>query len=711
MAGKKATVNTYIEADTKHFVSHMKVAEKAVNNTRKAQARMDKQNSFLVKSFSRAASAASVLHGPLNGVSGRLTAMATAMRTTGLAGIGIGAGLTALSVAVVASTRSLAEFEVQMKRVIAVQEATGYASGFTGEQIHQMSQSIAMDTLASVDGVMAAAAALGTFDTIAGETFERTLRLGQDVAEVMGTDMQGATIQLAKALADPVRGLTALTRSGVTFTEETKEQIKAAMEFGDILKAQALILAQVEEQLGGVAKAVADNTLKGGWDSFTQNIQTFIRTNSGAIALIEGLKNAMEKINGFLTGGALGAAAGGGGDLHIYWQQRKDALDEYAEAQGKILFMERDRAGYLENIAKAEKRYQDELRRVKELDAKAEKARIAGEAAQAQAALDAKEAAEKKYRERHRRATEAMNRRLASATASAARTELDPNDIQGTTQKAVAAEEAKMEAKLATQRAAYAKLRDDEKLHTGQLEEWNRTHQATQQAIIEESMLKIQDIKEKGAMMQAEKDGEEVKRKEEAQIRSLTLFAEQMKGYAAMGAAASDTLGQIAGLFEEGSKQQKAFAIASQSAALIQATANVGVAMANALASSKTWYEMPVAIAQAVALGAQAISMVQGARAMGGPVSAGGSYWVGENGPEIVHMNRPGHVTKASEAGRGVTVSLIEDASRAGTQSVDEAGIVQVAVANIRGELQRDIASGRGIFKQAEQQYGLNRTR
>jgi hypothetical protein len=221
-AGSKAVVRTYIEADTKHFVSHMKLAEKAANNTRKSQARLDRQNSTLVKGFSQAASAASVLHGPLNGVSGRLTAMATALRSTNLGFVALGAAATASSAAIVASVSSIAQFEVQMKRVIAVQEATGYSAGKTGEQIHQMAQSIAMDTLASVDGVMSAAAALGTFDTISGDTFERTLRVSQDVAEVMGTDITAAALQMGKAMSDPERGLTALTRSGVTFTEGTK---------------------------------------------------------------------------------------------------------------------------------------------------------------------------------------------------------------------------------------------------------------------------------------------------------------------------------------------------------------------------------------------------------------------------------------------------------------------------------------------------------
>jgi hypothetical protein len=41
-------------------------------------------------------------------------------------------------------------------------------------------------------------------------------------------------IQLGKALEDPIKGLAALGKSGVTFTDEQKELIKTLVETGDV---------------------------------------------------------------------------------------------------------------------------------------------------------------------------------------------------------------------------------------------------------------------------------------------------------------------------------------------------------------------------------------------------------------------------------------------------------------------------------------------
>jgi hypothetical protein len=65
---------------------------------------------------------------------------------------------------------------------------------------------------------------------------------------------------LGKALNDPTKGLTALSRAGVTFTEGQKDQVRALVASNDMLGAQKLIMAEVESQVGGVATATATAT-------------------------------------------------------------------------------------------------------------------------------------------------------------------------------------------------------------------------------------------------------------------------------------------------------------------------------------------------------------------------------------------------------------------------------------------------------------------
>ena len=84
-----------------------------------------------------------------------------------------------------------------------------------------------------------------------------------DLAQAMGGAPKDAAIQLGKALNDPIKGISALTRIGVTFTDEQKAQIKTMQEAGDMAGAQGVILAELNKEFGGSAQAAAD--ADGGW--------------------------------------------------------------------------------------------------------------------------------------------------------------------------------------------------------------------------------------------------------------------------------------------------------------------------------------------------------------------------------------------------------------------------------------------------------------
>lgn len=91
----------------------------------------------------------------------------------------------------------------------------------------------------------------------AGGVFEQTSGLMVDLSAAMGTDAQGAAIQLGKALNDPIKGVSALTRVGVSFSEAQKAQIQGFVETGNLARAQGVILGELENQFGGAAEAMA----------------------------------------------------------------------------------------------------------------------------------------------------------------------------------------------------------------------------------------------------------------------------------------------------------------------------------------------------------------------------------------------------------------------------------------------------------------------
>lgn len=96
----------------------------------------------------------------------------------------------------------------------------------------------------------------------AGGAFDRATMAAFDLAAAgFGTAESNAT-QLGKALQDPIKGLTALTRSGVTFTAAQKEQIATLVQSNQVLQAQDLILTAIESQVGGTAAATVSATQK-----------------------------------------------------------------------------------------------------------------------------------------------------------------------------------------------------------------------------------------------------------------------------------------------------------------------------------------------------------------------------------------------------------------------------------------------------------------
>jgi len=96
----------------------------------------------------------------------------------------------------------------------------------------------------------------------AGGAFDRATMAAMDMAAAGFGDASNNAVQLGKALQDPIKGVTALARSGVTFTAQEKEKIKTLVESGNLLDAQNMVLKAVEMQVGGTAAATATASAK-----------------------------------------------------------------------------------------------------------------------------------------------------------------------------------------------------------------------------------------------------------------------------------------------------------------------------------------------------------------------------------------------------------------------------------------------------------------
>jgi hypothetical protein len=118
-----------------------------------------------------------------------------------------------------------------------------------------------------------------------------------DLATAMGTDLKSAALQVGKALNDPVLGMTALSRSGIQFTDAQKDIVKGMVATNDIAGAQAIILAELDKQFGGSAAAARD-TLGGAFSALGNAFgDLFEVSKDGSKALRAAVEGLLETIS------------------------------------------------------------------------------------------------------------------------------------------------------------------------------------------------------------------------------------------------------------------------------------------------------------------------------------------------------------------------------------------------------------------------------
>lgn len=170
--------------------------------------------------------------------------------------VGIGIALKGAYDAAVESQKIANETE----RVI---RTTGGAAGVSAEQVGSLAESLSEITGIDDEVIQSTENLMLTFTGVknrvgeGNDVFTQATALSLDMATALGTDASGAAIQLGKALNDPIKGITALSRSGVSFTEQQKDQIKAMVESGNTLGAQKIILKELATEFGGAAEAAA----------------------------------------------------------------------------------------------------------------------------------------------------------------------------------------------------------------------------------------------------------------------------------------------------------------------------------------------------------------------------------------------------------------------------------------------------------------------
>lgn len=248
------------------------------------------------------------------------------MEQTGKSMMKIGGTMTAgLTVPLAAFFKSSIDAAIGQENALAELDAviasTGGSAGVTRQELEKMANELQKVTKFEDDAILSGQSMLLTFTKIGKDVFPEATIAMLNMAEKFGS-IEQASIQLGKALNDPIAGVAALRRVGIQLTEQQEESIKAFMEVGDIASAQRIILGELETQFGGLAEA-AGQTTAGQFAQFKNQlgdmteiigvalIPVLLRLMEALIPLIEKFSNASPEMQNFIIAAlAIAAVAG-----------------------------------------------------------------------------------------------------------------------------------------------------------------------------------------------------------------------------------------------------------------------------------------------------------------------------------------------------------------------------------------------------------------
>lgn len=223
--------------------------------------------------------------------------------------------------------------------VNAVIKSTGGIAGITADHVSKLGMKIG--ALAGVDDDVIASGEqlLLTFTKIGnkGGIFDMATQAMTDMTaalnhgQVTQEGLKGSALMLGRALNDPVRGMMAMRRAGVSFTSEQQKQVAALVKSGHLMEAQKIILKELQTEFGGAAAAATDpvQQASAAWGNLKEVIGGLVFPAVGAFAnfMIDKVIPAVTRVAGTVR------------DLAGWFQI--GFIDRVQTAQGAAGFFER----------------------------------------------------------------------------------------------------------------------------------------------------------------------------------------------------------------------------------------------------------------------------------------------------------------------------------------------------------------------------------
>lgn len=180
---------------------------------------------------------------------------------------------------IVSAAQAEVEQNARINQIASSMGLFGKNAGEVSQRLIDLAQAQALNKGLDEDAIKNTQAKLLTFKELAatagdmGGMFDRATMAAMDLAAAGFGSAEGNAVALGKALNDPIQGMASLGRMGVQFTDEQKAMIEAMVTAGDMAGAQALMMKELETQVGGTAEATATNA-----DKMSQSFANFQET-------------------------------------------------------------------------------------------------------------------------------------------------------------------------------------------------------------------------------------------------------------------------------------------------------------------------------------------------------------------------------------------------------------------------------------------------
>lgn len=234
------------------------------------------------------------VRGQLTDLQKTTSAISGAFSNAGKAIAGAFAGVS-VATAIGAVVRATAEAEEASARLENALKSSSAAAALSAEQLKDYASQLQRTSTFGDEAIQDVESLLLSFKGLSGDTILKATSAVLDLASRLGTDLHSAALLVGKALSDPEKGLSALTRAGVAFSKEQQTTIKRLVDTGNAAKAQSEILKELDTRFGGAA-AAARNNFSGAMQAVKNAFGDLLEAKGGLPAVTASLNQMAETL-------------------------------------------------------------------------------------------------------------------------------------------------------------------------------------------------------------------------------------------------------------------------------------------------------------------------------------------------------------------------------------------------------------------------------